>query len=143
MTLISRINRLSFFKQKSPDQARLERLAKRLESPIERLFWQTGYKYLSKWGHLTPQTKIGPYRADFTLTNIPGVDLLKLVVELDGQEFHSTPEQRDYDTKRERYLMRHGWQVVRFTGSQVNGNCMACVSEVESMVREWSRWLRR
>ncbi len=47
MTLISRINRLSIFKQKDPkgsDQVRFERLAKRLESPIERLFWQTGYE---------------------------------------------------------------------------------------------------
>ncbi len=136
------INRLPWVKKKSPDQVRFERLAKRLESPIERLFWATGYKRLSKLGHFTPQVKIGQYRVDFILDNIPGVDLLKMVIELDGQNFHSTPEQRNYDTERDRYLLRRGWQVVRFTGSQINGNCGACVSEVETLVREWSRWLR-
>ncbi len=143
MTLISRINRLSFFKEKSPDQVRFDRLFKICESHIERLFWQMGYQYLSRLGRFTPQVKIGPYRVDFTLTNIPGVDLLKMVIELDGQDFHSTPEQRNYDTERDRYLMRRGWQVVRFTGSQINSDCIACVSEVESLVREWSKWLRR
>ena len=142
MALINRINRLPFFKKKSPDQVRFERLAKLCESPIERLFWATGYRRLSRLGHFTPQMKIGPYRADFVLDNIPGVDLLKMVIELDGQEFHSTPEQRDYDTKRVRYLQRRGWQVVRFTGSQINGNSVACVQELEGLIRELSKWLR-
>lgn len=137
-----RINRLPFFKQKDPDQVRFDRLAKRLESPIERLFWQTGYKNLSRLARFTPQQKIGPYRVDFILDNIPGVSLLKVIIELDGQEFHSTPEQRDYDTKRVRYFQRRGWQVIRFTGSQVNGNCLACVQETEGLIREWSKWLR-
>lgn len=142
MTLISRINRFFLFKRKDPEQVRFVRLLKLCESPIERLFWATGYNHLSRYGHFKPQAKIGPYRVDFTLTNIPGVVLLKMVIELDGQDFHSTPEQRDYDTKRERYLQRGGWQVVRFTGSQINGNCMACISEVEGLVREWAKWLR-
>lgn len=142
MTLISRINRFSLFKKKSPDQVRFDRLAKLDESPIERLFWQTGYRHLSRLGHFTPQVKIGPYRVDFVLDNIPGVSLLKIVIELDGHEFHSTPEQRNYDTERDRYLLRRGWQVVRFTGSQINGNCVACVNEVAGLVREWSKWLK-
>lgn len=136
------INRLPWVKQKDPDQVRFDRLAKLCESPIERLFWQTGYKCLSRYGHFTPQVKIEGYRADFVLDNIPGVPFLKMVIELDGQDYHSTPEQRNYDTERDRYLMRRGWQIIRFTGSQVNGNCAACVREVEGLVREWARWLR-
>jgi very-short-patch-repair endonuclease len=130
-------------KRKNPDQVRFDRLTKRLESPIERRFWAHGYGRLSGLGHFTPQVKIGQYRVDFALTNIPGVELLKVVIELDGQEFHSTPAQRNYDTERDRYLLRRGWQVVHFTGSQINRDCEGCVLETAYMVREWGRWLRQ
>lgn len=142
MTLISRINRLSLFKQKDPEQVRFERLAKRLESPIERLFWQTGYKRLSRWGHFTPQQDIGPYRVDFTLTNIPGVPLLNVVIELYGYDFHSKPEQVIRDAVRIRVLQRARWKVIVFWGFEINRDCVACVSEAAGLVREWAKWLR-
>lgn len=142
MTLISRVNRLPWITQKDPNQVRFERLGKKCESHIERIFWATGYERLSRWGHFTPQVEIGPYRVDFALTNIPGVSLLKMVIELDGHDSHSSPEQCDYDTKRVRYFQRRGWQVVRFTGRQINGNCLACIRETEGLIREWSKWLR-
>lgn len=47
------INRFSIFKRKDPDQARFDRLAKRLESPIEQRFWQIGYKTWSYPPHET------------------------------------------------------------------------------------------
>jgi len=136
------ISRLPWSKENDPEQVRFERLLKLCESPIERLFWQTGYRRLSRIGHFAPQTKIGPYRVDFTLTNIPGVPLLKMVIELEGHEYHSTPKQRNYDTKREWYLMHRGWQVGTFTGARINRECRACVLEVEGLIREWARWLR-
>lgn len=139
MTLISR---LPWIKQKSPDQVRFDRLLKLCESHIEDVFWQTGYERLSRWGHFTPQVKIEKYRADFVLDNIPDVPLLKMVIELDGHDFHSSPEQRDYDTERVLFLQCRGWQVVRFTGRQINCNCDACVRKVEGLVRKWAKWLR-
>ena len=145
MTLISRVNRISWGKRRSPkgpDQVRFDRLAKLCESPIERLFWQTGYKRLSRMGHFTPQQKIGPYRADFVLTDIPGVPLLNVVIELYGYKYHSTPEQVTRDAERVRALQRARWQVVIFWGFEINGNCMACVRRTEFLVREWSKWLR-
>ncbi len=124
---------------RDPDQARYKRLSKLLESPIERLFWANGYKPLSRLGQFTPQVKIGPYRVDFTWTNIPGAPRLKVVIELDGHEFHSTPQQRNNDTERIRKLQKLRWQVITFTGSQINGDCLACVRETADLVREWSR----
>lgn len=131
-----------FKRKKNPDQRRFDRLAKRLESPIEKRFWAHGYRHLSPLGIFTPQMKIGGYRVDFSLTDIPGVDLLKIVIELDGHDYHSTPAQRNHDTARDRTLLKGGWQVVRFTGSQINRNVEGCVLETTALVQEWARWLR-
>ena len=126
-------------KRKDPDKARFDRLSKRLESPIERRFWAHGYGPLSALGRFTPQLRVEGYRVDFALTNIPDTQLLKVVIELDGHDFHSSPEQRNYDTERDRYLLRRGWQVIRFTGSQINRDCEGCVRETVESVREWGR----
>ena len=129
-------------RRNDPHQDRMERMAKRLESPIERIFWSAGYWRLSRYGILTPQVNIRGYRADFTLTDIPGVPLLKIVIELDGHEWHKTVEQRNEDYRRDRVLMKAGWQVIRFTGAEVYGDCAKCVAETVDLIRVWSRWLR-
>jgi very-short-patch-repair endonuclease len=136
------INRLPIFKHKNPDQVRFESLARRIKSPIEQRFWAHGYGPLSALGRFTPQESVKGYLPDFILTHIPGVALLKVVIELDGHDYHSTPDQRDYDTARDRILMMAGWQVVRFTGKQINRDCAGCVRETVGLVRAWARWLR-
>lgn len=133
---------INWFKRKDPDQARFDRLAKRLESPIEKRFWAYAYGPLSALGRLIPQGRIDRYRVDFALTNIPGVPLLNVVIELDGHEHHSSPENRNYDTARDRALMKAGWQVVRFTGAQINRDCEGCVRETVELVSAWEKWLR-
>ena len=131
---------------RDPDQARYKRLSKLLDnSHIERSFWANGYKPLSTLGKFVPQVKIGPYRVDFTLTNIPGVPRLKVVIELDGHEFHSTPKQRNSDTERIRKLQKLRWQIITFTGSQINSDVRGCVRETADLVGEFSelfRWMR-
>jgi very-short-patch-repair endonuclease len=136
------IDKLKKCCDKDPDQVRFDRLAKRLESPIEQRFWAHAYGSLSALGRLTPQVSVEGYRADFVLTHIPGVDLLKVVIEIDGHDYHSTQEQRNYDTARDRVLLKAGWQVVRFTGSQINRDVEGCVRETVGLVRGWTRWLR-
>ncbi len=124
-------------------QVRYDRLAKILESPIERAFWSNGYKPLSTLGQFTPQVIIRPYRVDFALTNIPGVPLLKVVIELYGHEFHSTPQQRNNDTERIRKLQKLRWQVITFTGSQINSDVRGCVRETADLVRGFRELFRR
>jgi very-short-patch-repair endonuclease len=85
--------------------------------------------------------KVEGYRVDFALTDVPGVPLLNVVIELDGHDYHSTQVQRNNDTARDRRLMRAGWQVVRFTGSQINRDCAGCVRETVALVKEWRKWL--
>ena len=57
-----------------------------------------------------------------------------MAIEIDGHEFHKTKEQRTKDTKRERYLQSKGWQVVRFTGTEIFENVYGCVEEVKNLV---------
>ena len=70
------------------------------------------------------------YRVDFILKDA------RLIIELDGHEYHSTKEQLEKDAVRQRYLTRAGYSVIRFTGREINRDPAACVREVRAMYRE-------
>ena len=71
---------------------------------------------------LTHGVVIGPYKVDFTYGDC--------VIELDGHEYHKTKEQRDHDYKRERYLQKLGYNVIRFTGTEVFLDDRKCVIDM-------------
>jgi very-short-patch-repair endonuclease len=112
-----------FYDTKNDERTRAW-LTKTCQSPIEVKF---AHAALSKGLNLRPQfwieTKGGWYRADFAIPYI------KIAVEIDGQEFHSTKEQRTYDAQRQRDLEIEGWKVIRFTGTEVHQNAFKCVDE--------------
>ncbi|MCT2399083.1 endonuclease domain-containing protein [Novosphingobium mangrovi (ex Huang et al. 2023)] len=70
------------------------------------------------------------YRVDFILKDA------RLIIELDGHEYHSTKEQLEKDAIRQRYLTRAGYSVIRFTGREINRDPAACVREVREMYKE-------
>jgi len=75
-----------------------------------------------------------PYRADFTFC-ASGEKHRRLVVELDGHEFHErTKEQAARDKRRDREVLAAGLQVVRFTGSEIWTRLDECVDEVLSLL---------
>lgn len=84
---------------------------KQTESPIETKLAVWFYKY-----GLFPelQYEIGRYRADMAFLD------RKIVIECDGREFHSTPEQVKYDNERDEYMRGLGWIVERFSGTQIH-----------------------
>lgn len=111
-----------------------------MQSPIEDLFWialhlqcaaervpvnpdidlrsdhQTWYGVFS-----TPQAKIDSYRVDFLLERFGfGERAVPVIVELDGHEFHDKDKrQRSYEKARDRHLVKRGYRVLHFTGSDV------------------------
>lgn len=95
------------------------------ESPIEKLFLDNAIDLIPG---LKPQYKIGPYRVDFAIPD------QRIAIELDGHQYHSTKEQRTRDAKRQRYLERNGWRVIRFTGSEVWGDASGCVEETIRLI---------
>jgi very-short-patch-repair endonuclease len=58
-------------------------------------------------GKIIPQYPIGPYWADFAIPQY------KLVIELDGHKYHK--DRKDHDRKRDAYMYRQGWKVMRFS----------------------------
>lgn len=98
------------------------------ESPMEQKFFDAARNRLP----LVCQHPIGPYFADFAILES------KVAIEIDGHEYHKTKEQRTNDAKRERWIEREGWRVVRFTGSEVFKDVNRCVREVEAVVQQLS-----
>ncbi|AVF65941.1 endonuclease domain-containing protein [Vibrio alginolyticus] len=70
------------------------------------------------------------FRVDFLLKDA------RLIIELDGHDYHSSKEQLEKDAIRQRYLSRAGYTVIRFTGREVVRNPKACVDEVREIYKE-------
>ena len=90
------------------------------ESPIELRFFAYA---MHRIPGLRPQVVVGPYRVDLAIPE------KRVAIELDGHQFHSTPQQRTRDAKRERFLQREGWQVIRFTGTEIHKDVLGCIDE--------------
>lgn len=100
-----------------------------VESPIERLFWQT-FIACGDPDLPVPQYPIGNYRLDFAFPDE------KIAIEIDGHDYHKEVEQRSADAKRDRDLLKEGWATLRFTGSDVHRNAGNVINEVRAFVRE-------
>ncbi|RVT62774.1 endonuclease domain-containing protein [Niallia taxi] len=92
------------------------------ESPIERRLYDSlrfnGYD-------VTPQVRCGAYRIDLALVSH------RLAIECDGKQWHSTPSQKAHDRKKDRYLRKNGWKVIRFSGSQINGQTAKVLQRIK------------
>lgn len=120
----------------------------RCQSPIEQrlfgklLFLTNGFrciKYLGAPGIdqkfatvFVSQMTLGPYIADFAFMSCCNGRVAKLIVECDGHEWHEkTKEQAQRDKVRDRHFVRNDWQVLRFTGSEINRDAAACAEEID------------
>jgi len=103
-----------------------------LESPIEAMLLheQPHINFNTDTLHFVePQYVIGQYRVDFAFPD------QKVVVEVDGHEYHKTKEQRTNDAKKDRFLMSNGWKVLRFTGSEIFKDAQKCHMEIKTHLR--------
>ncbi len=84
------------------------------------------YVALKKVGYrVKAQYTMGPYRCDLAIPKY------KLVIECDGAAFHGTKHQQKLDKRKTAYIKRkHHWKVLRFTGSQINGEMEKCVEKI-------------
>jgi very-short-patch-repair endonuclease len=86
----------------------------------------------------TIETPDGKFRVDFliALLDAPNKDVVDLVVECDGHDFHErTKEQAARDKARDRSLKRAGHDVIRFTGSEIWRDPDKCATEAWDTVR--------
>lgn len=73
-------------------------------------------------GPFVRQHSIGNYFADFYFPE------QNLVLEIDGRQFHTSEEQYKYDRKRDIYMNKLGYIVVRVTAGMVMQNVSGVVS---------------
>lgn len=75
------------------------------------------------------QKGIGKYRADFEV-ELVGTPI-KYIIECDGHEFHEkTKEQAKYDKQRERYFIKCGYRVLRYSGSEIYNDFHKIIDEL-------------
>lgn len=82
--------------------------------------------------YLELQAKLGKHRVDFLLRvgHYEG-PFEFLVIECDGHEFHErTKMQAAKDKGRDRWLQNKGYDVFRFTGSEIWNDPMGCARQV-------------
>ena len=73
--------------------------------------------------YIYPQYKVGKYIVDFLVSYQCGDHLSEIVVELDGHKFHDkNKKQRAYEKSRDRYLVKQGYKVFHYTGSEIFNN---------------------
>ncbi len=89
---------------------------------------------------ITPQEKLEmdgkTYRVDFFIVVRYKGEFNGFVVECDGHDFHEkTKEQARKDKKRDRDIQLLGHPVIRFTGSEIHEDPIACAREVMELIR--------
>jgi hypothetical protein len=101
------------------------------ETPIEMRFYHSAPPALREL--LEGQYKIGGFRFDWALP------VYKILIELDGHQWHHTLEQRAHDARKARFAQKLGWRVVRFTGTEIHRNPDTCISELLDITAD-PRW---
>lgn len=87
---------------------------------------------------ISTQYPVGKYKVDFLLSQNeigPSEILTPVIVELDGHDFHDKDKrQRSYEKSRDRYLVKEGFRVLHFTGSDVVSDPFKVAFEALSMI---------
>ena len=112
-------------RRKNPHLLERARQMRRQMTESEKLLWGLlrrkglGVKFCR-------QEIIGPFIVDFACRK------LKLVVEVDGSQHLHNP----YDKKREAYLEKKGWKVLRFWNNQVLREPEAVAERIREVIEE-------
>lgn len=98
-------------------------------------FDSEGKRHVTAGIQIVPQHQIGNYFVDFLITYTDGPPDNHVVVELDGHDFHDKDKhQRSYEKRRDRYLLKAGYRVLHYTGSDVVADPYKVAHEVLHML---------
>lgn len=100
---------------------------RRQPTRAEATFWQAvrGRRFANL--KFKRQIAIGPFVADFCCHEF------RLIVELDGEP-HETDEARERDRRRDGFLRREGYRVLRFPNERVLGNLDFVLREIADVL---------
>ena len=102
-------------------------LTEKIEKSSESVFEKNVAEYLvSKGYNIRQQWEVGAYRVDM----IAIFQDKKIIIECDGEKWHSTEEQIRQDMERQNVLERCGWEFIRIRGSRYFKNPEIVMKEV-------------
>lgn len=118
-----------------------------IKSPIEQIFI-TAFDYIMSCDnrkniYLLPQAEINigdkKYYPDFLFEYDPYINNYntnsKIIIECDGYEFHQkTKEQVQRDNEREYDLKMAGYEILRFSGTQIYKNPIKCAEDTYNYI---------
>lgn len=81
---------------------------------------------------LVPQLAWSFYRSDWGILNPNRHGAL--LIECDGKDFHSSPEQLAHDRKKDAAALARGFLTLRFTGSEIFRDADGCAQKVYDAV---------
>ena len=94
------------------------------DSPVEEIFWNAYRKSVpSALDGLVAQYVVSRYRLDFAIPE------RMIGIEIDGHQYHSSPDDIAKDRKRQQELEGNGWRIVRFTATNVRHDANKCVQQ--------------
>ena len=111
-------------------ERRSRTLAKKLRKNLtnaETILWSQLQQGRSQGYRFRRQHPIGPFVADFASMRA------RLVIEIDGAT-HGSDEEQLYDQRREAYLRKRGWRVVRFRNGDVYEDAHAVVDAIYALI---------
>lgn len=93
--------------------------------------------------HVRSQFQVDQFRVDFLVERVwifEGKNCSNgVIVELDGHEFHDKDKrQRSYEKARDRHLIRRGFKVLHFTGSDVASDPCRVAHEVMDIIEAFN-----
>jgi very-short-patch-repair endonuclease len=117
------------------------RVIDKCQSPIEEMvgvylsYFEIKFRKLFNRFKLEPQAIIDcsgtEYRVDFYISLKYKNIERRIIIECDGHEFHEkSKEQVINDNKRDRHLIYHGYEVLRFSGSEIYNHINESTKEI-------------
>ncbi|MEP6482360.1 MAG: DUF559 domain-containing protein [Rhodoglobus sp.] len=111
----------------------------RYASAVNRLS-ESGGESLMKFGLLALRT---PFRQQVAIVGVGRVDFLigdRLVIEVDGAEFHTSREAFENDRRRDALLATLGYRVLRFSYRQVEGQWPEVSGAIAAALARGEQW---
>lgn len=95
------------------------------ESSLERKVYDA---LLQKGYNPRTQVRCGKYRIDVALPQY------RIAIECDGEYWHSSPEAKRNDSRKNYFLKKNGWIVCRFKGRAIQQNMEYVMTKIEEKI---------
>lgn len=107
----------------------IQRQLNKCESPIEEMMVKKLYENRFK-----PYTQVscGKYRIDISIVKKGK----KYAIECDGEAYHSSPEQLEHDNKKDKFLEKNNWIVIRLSGKEIYNDSDWCIKYINSVIKK-------